>query len=71
MQAYNKASLVKWLRESNHWKHLIVGVLIALFADNMTDINILIMRQINYIIIHCSATKTERYFHVRTQNYKT
>lgn len=24
-----------------------------------------------YNIIHCSATKTERYFHVRTQSYKT
>ena len=29
------------------------------------------MRQINYIIIHCSATKTVRDFHVRTQSYKT
>ncbi len=50
-------ALTQWLRESNHWKHLIGGALIALFADDMTDINILIMRQINYIIIHCSATK--------------
>lgn len=29
------------------------------------------MRQIKYIIIHCSATKAGRDFHVRTQSYKT
>ena len=29
------------------------------------------MRQINYIIIHCSATKVGRDFNVRTQSYKT